>query len=227
MSQAFDAVIESAAKLQEIVPDLVLVGGTAAAIHADHRESLDHDHVLADLKERYSSVVDAVEASEGWATSVRASHPPLTLMGTLDGVEGGIRQLRRTKPLEVEEILTPSGKTLRVPTLPEILRIKAFLLVDRGAVRDFLDVAGLSTRLGTEDSVEILRGIDDYYQLRSQHDGDVLTALILVLANPKPIDAPVIDELPRYKGLSPQWHDWSAVTSVLKALALELAGRDG
>ena len=227
MSEAFDAVIESAAKLQEIVPDLVLVGGTAAAIHAEHRESLDHDHVLADLKERYSSVVDAVEASEGWATSVRASHPPLTLMGKLDGVEGGIRQLRRTKPLEVEEILTPSGKTLRVPTLPEILRIKAFLLVDRGAVRDFLDVAGLSTRLGTEDSVEILRGIDDYYQLRSQQDGDVLTALILVLANPKPIDAPVIDELPRYKGLSPQWHDWSAVTSALKALALELAGRDG
>lgn len=227
MSEAFEAVIESAAKLQEIVPDLVLVGGTAAAIHAEHRESLDHDHVLKDLTERYSSVVDAVEASEGWATSVRASHPPLTLMGSLDGVEGGIRQLRRKKPLEVEEVVTPSGKPLRVPTLPEILRIKAFLVVDRGAVRDYLDVAGLSTRLGIEESVDILRGIDDYYELRSHQEGDVLTALTLALANPQPVDAPVIDELPRYKGLSPEWHDWSAVTGALKVLALELAGGDG
>lgn len=226
MSEAFDAVIESAAKLQEIVPDLVLVGGTAAALHAEHRESLDHDHVLADLTERYSAVVDAVEASEGWATSVRASHPPLTLMGTLDGVEGGIRQLRRTMPIEVEEMLAPNGKPLRVPTLPEIFRIKAFLIVDRGAVRDFLDVAGLATRLGIEHSVDILRGIDDYYQLRSHQKGDVLTALTLALANPKPVDAPVINELPRYKGLSPQWHDWSAVTGALKGLALQLAGRD-
>lgn len=226
MSEAFDAVIESAATLQEIVPDLVLVGGTAAALHAEHRESLDHDHVLADLKDRYSAVVDAVEASKGWATSVRASHPPLTLMGSLDGVEGGIRQLRRTKPLEVEEVLTPSGRPLRVPTLPEILRIKAFLIVDRGAVRDYLDVAGLATRLGADESVAILRGIDDYYHMRSHQDGDVLTALTLALAHPKPVDAPVIEELHRYKGLSPQWHDWSAVIGVLKGLALELAGHD-
>lgn len=73
----------------------------------------------------------------------------------------------------------------------------------------------------------ILRGIDDYYHLRSHHEGDVLTALILALANPQPVDAPVIEELHRYKGLSPQWHDWSAVTGALKGLALELAGHDG
>jgi hypothetical protein len=224
MSEAFDAVIESAAKLQHIVPDLVLVGGTAAAIHAKHRESLDHDHVLEDLEERYSAVVDAVEATDGWATSVRASHPPLTLMGSLDGVEGGIRQLRRTKPLEVEEVLTPSGQPVRVPTLPEILRIKAFLIVDRGAVRDFLDVAALATRLGQAESVRILRDIDEYYQLRSQREGDVLTELTLALAQPRPVDTPVIDELPRYKGLAPHWHEWSAVTGALQALALDLAG---
>ncbi len=35
--------------LQTLLPDAVLVGGTAAALHAGHRVSLDGDHVLADL----------------------------------------------------------------------------------------------------------------------------------------------------------------------------------
>ena len=67
-------VLESAALLQRVVPDAVLVGGAAAAMHARHRESFDHDHVLADLADRYAEVLDAVEATDGWATSVRASH---------------------------------------------------------------------------------------------------------------------------------------------------------
>ena len=42
-------VLESAARLQEVVPDAVLVGGSAAAPWANHRFSYDHDHVLQDL----------------------------------------------------------------------------------------------------------------------------------------------------------------------------------
>jgi hypothetical protein len=42
-------VLESAARLQEVVPDAVLVGGSAAALWANHRSSYDHDHVLQDL----------------------------------------------------------------------------------------------------------------------------------------------------------------------------------
>jgi hypothetical protein len=37
-------VLESAARLQEAVPDAVLVGGSAAALWANHRFSHDHDH---------------------------------------------------------------------------------------------------------------------------------------------------------------------------------------
>ena len=99
-----DDVLASAARLQEIVPGAVLVGDAAAAMHARHRESFDHDHVLADLAERYAEVVEAVEATDGWVTSVRASSPPLTLLGSLDGVEAGLRQLRRTRAGEVEEV---------------------------------------------------------------------------------------------------------------------------
>src|SRR5579864_3605505 len=44
-------VLESAARLQEAVPDAVLVGGSAAALWANHRFSFDHDHVLEDLSD--------------------------------------------------------------------------------------------------------------------------------------------------------------------------------
>ncbi len=137
----------SAARLQKIVPDTVLVGGSAAAMYAHHRLSSDHDHVLTDLAERYAEVVEAVEASEGWVTSVRASAPPLTLLGSLDGIEAGLRQLRRKRPLEVEEHEI-DGRTLRAPTLPEMLRIKSYLVVQRNQTRDYLDTVALADRLG-------------------------------------------------------------------------------
>jgi hypothetical protein len=37
----FLKVLEFAARLQQLVPDTVLVGGSAAALYADHRLSLD------------------------------------------------------------------------------------------------------------------------------------------------------------------------------------------
>lgn len=222
----FDEVLASAAKLQEVVPDLVLVGGTAAALHANHRVSFDHDHVLADLTERYSLVLDAVEKTDGWATSVRASHPPLTLMGSLDGVHGGIRQLRRTRPLDVEIVELADGRELRVPTLEEILRIKAFLVIERCAVRDFLDVVALADTLGIDRAAEKLRAIDDYYAVRSEEAGGALQHLVLALANPTPRDAGTIRDLPSYKGLSPLWQDWKTVVDACHTLARKLGIAD-
>jgi hypothetical protein len=80
LSPTLERVLASVARLQEVVPEAVLVGGSAAALHAGHRDSFDHYHVLADLVDRYEAVLEAVEATEGWATSVRASKPPLTIM---------------------------------------------------------------------------------------------------------------------------------------------------
>ncbi len=218
------AVFASAAKLQALVPDAVLVGGSAAVFYAGHRESFDHDHVLQDLVDRYDTVVEAVEASDGWATSVRASRPPMTLMGSLDGVEAGLRQLRRTKPLETIRVEIGLDSTVVVPTEEEILRIKAYLVVQRTAVRDFLDVVGLSDHVGIDRSVEVLRDIDAYYSDRSEQHGSVLTSLIEMLADPLPHDIDVISELPRYKGLAPQYQDWSTIRSRTLALSLALGG---
>lgn len=224
MSATLRRVLQSAARLQTVVPDAVLVGGSAAALHAGHRDSFDHDHVLSDLVDRYELVLDAVEATEGWATSVRASKPPFTIMGSLDGIEAGLRQMRRTRPLETVQIEIGAGAAVMAPTEAEALRVKAFLVVQRNVVRDYLDVAALAEHLGSTAAVDVLSGIDGFYADRSDDPASVLTSLVMKLAEPSPRDVDVIDELPRYKGLDRRWHRWADVVGSCQELALRLAG---
>ena len=224
LSATLRQVLESAARLQSVVPDAVLVGGSAAALHAGHRDSLDHDHVLTDLVFRYEKVLDAVEATEGWATSVRASKPPFTIMGSLDGVEAGLRQMRRTRRLETVEVAVDLNTTVVAPTEDEALRVKAFLVVQRNVVRDYLDVVALAAHMGEDAAVAVLSDIDDYYADRSGEAGSVLTSLVIALADPSPHDPAVTHELPYYKGLDQRWHDWSDVVSACQELALRLSG---
>lgn len=49
-------VLESAARLQSLVPDAILVGGAAAASYAAHRLSFGHDHVVEELRDRFDMV---------------------------------------------------------------------------------------------------------------------------------------------------------------------------
>src|SRR6202167_6042878 len=63
------AVLESASRLQQMVPDAVLVGGSASALYAGHRDSYDHDHVLRDLRERFDVVLEALESEGEWVTN--------------------------------------------------------------------------------------------------------------------------------------------------------------
>jgi hypothetical protein len=81
------------------------------------------------------------------------------ILGQLDGILTGIRQLRRTRPLETEEIAGP-----RVPTLAEMARIKAWLLTIRHTVRDYLDTVVLFERLGEEGVVLAVRPFDEIYR---------------------------------------------------------------
>lgn len=65
----WELVLSSAARLQRILPDAVLVGGTASAIHAGHRFSNDADHVLTDLRYRFDEVLAQLESVAGWKTA--------------------------------------------------------------------------------------------------------------------------------------------------------------
>lgn len=213
-------VLESAARLQQAVPDAVLVGGSAAAWYAGHRLSFDHDHVLADLRDRFDAVLEAVEATDGWVTNRVTPHK--IILGRLGDVEAGVRQLRRSRPLDVAEVVLPSGATLRVPTPDETLRVKAYLITARNRVRDFLDVAALAERAGTRHAARVLLAIDEFYEDQRSAAGGrggVGDQVVRQLSDPRPADTTVIAELSRYKGLAARWHDWDDVRARCAALA--------
>jgi hypothetical protein len=214
-------VLESAARLQKIVPDAVLVGGSAAALWANHRSSYDHDHVLADLATRLDAVLDAIESTDGWVTN-RVT-PGKIILGELGDIESGVRQLIRNRPLEVAEIELPSGQVVRVPTPDETLRIKGYLIVRRNQVRDYLGVAALSDLAGIPHAAEVLAHIDDYYSDQRGADAvGVATQLARQLADPRPADSRTIKQLREYKDLDSRWVDWKNVTDVCRAVAVEI-----
>lgn len=199
--------------LQALVPGTVLVGGTATALHAHHRVSLDGDHVLAELRDRFDRILLDLEAAAGWQTE-RVQRPVL-ILGRLDGVLTGIRQLRRTRPLETETI-----EGLRVPTLAEMSRIKAWLLATRYTVRDYLDTVVLFERLGEAGVRQALAGLDALYPQAT--GASVLAEVIERLGAARPTDAAEID-LATYRGLVPPWNDWAHVRARGRAWARVLA----
>jgi hypothetical protein len=214
------AVLESASRLQELVPDAVLVGGSAAALYAGHRDSYDHDHVLADLRDRFDVVLEALESEGEWVTN-RVT-PGKIILGQLGDIEAGVRQMIRTRPLETAKVTLPSGRTLSVPTAEETLRIKGFLIVRRNQTRDYLDVAALADRYGLHAAAGVLARIDDYYT--DQHGGGrgVAAQLARQLADPRPKDSSVTRQLNAYRNLAPRWTDWGEVRSVSGQLAAEM-----
>ena len=215
----FSAVLEAAARLQEVLPDAVLVGGSAAAHHAGHRVSLDDDHVLTDLRERFDEVLRALEETDGWVTA--RVRPQVLILGNLDGIETGIRQLIRRRPLEVEEVRV-RGRSVRVPTLAETLRIKAWLVLRRNATRDYLDLVALADRMGLEEAARVILGMDGYYEDQIGPDGlRVATQIAKQLADPVPYDRSDVD-LAHYRELHPRWQDWSAVRAAAAALATSI-----
>ena len=209
----WEALLSSAAHLQRIVPEAVLVGGTAAASFAHHRVSVDHDHALTDLRSRFDDVLAKLESVAGWKTA-RVRRPVL-ILGSLDGIETGVRQLIREAPLETE-VVEIAGVKLTVPTRAEMLRIKAVLIVKRNATRDYLDFVAMSELIGRDATVLALERFDGLYP---QPNGQSARQQLQVqLANPMPYD---LDEtnLAEYKRLKPKYQDWSVVAEKCREIA--------
>lgn len=189
-------------------------------VNPDHRESRDHDHVVADLADRFEMVLDAVEGDDGWATN-RVT-PGKVILGNLDGIEAGVRQMIRRVPLEATTIALPSGDEVTVPTIEETLRIKAFLVVRRNQTRDYLDLAALAEHMGVDRAAEALARIDDYYADQHGEGDGIASQLARQLADPLPADRSVIDQLSSYRRLRKRWTDWSAVTEILGDVAARM-----
>jgi len=215
----WELVLSSAARLQLILPDAVLVGGTASAIHARHRFSRDADHVLTDLRHRFDEVLAELESVAGWKTA-RVKRP-VQILGSLDGIETGIRQLIREEPLETA-VVDYHGARITVPTEGEILRIKGVLILKRNATRDYLDFVALADHMGAENVAHALQSFDKLY--RQESGESPLQQLQAQLANALPYDLDET-ELSEYKNLETRWHDWQVVKAVCSHLATVIFDR--
>ena len=217
-SESFEHVIAEGVELQQQLPwlEMVAVGGSAAAIHARHRYSTDVDHVTMFLRDKFDVVESRLEEWEDWKTN-RVNRPVLVL-GERHGVELGVRQQRRTVPLELVE-----RHGLIIPTASEALRIKAFLATQRQATRDFLDIAALVDHLGLEESVRSLSYLNQIYDGKGNQTA--ITRFAEVMEQP-PTDLARVD-LSSYRGIRPPYDAWEYVRRICQmasrqSLVLEL-----
>ena len=98
----WETLLAHAALLQTKLPAAILVGGTAAALHAGHRISFDHDHVIAGLAKNYDAAILALESIAGDDARLRSSpiganssalpDPDQTHPRNIAGQPGGLRR---------------------------------------------------------------------------------------------------------------------------------------
>jgi hypothetical protein len=207
----WELVLSAAARLQELLPDAVLVGGTSSSIYADH--------VLVDLREQFDAILAQMESVAGWKTA--RIKRPVQILGSLDGIETGIRQLIREEPLETA-VIECRGHRITLPSEAEMLRIKGVLILKRNATRDYLDFVALADRIGDEMVARALRPFDSFYG--QENEESPLQQLQVQLAKPLPFDLEAT-ELREYKNLAPRWHDWSAVEAVCVHIATDVFDR--
>lgn len=213
----FERLVEKAKTLQARLMFLptVAVGGTAVALYAKHRVSLDVDFVSPLLADRFDDVENALLAMDDF--SIAKVRRPVLILGSLDGDEIGIRQLRRSEPLAAVEC-----DGLWVPTLAELLRVKAYLLSDRRAVRDFIDVCALLRTAGLEESLLAMESFNRLYDGLST--AGALTAFAEA-AHDQPVDQDDVD-LESWRSLDPAYRNLTSVIDEVRDFAVRAIEAD-
>ncbi|WP_181696626.1 hypothetical protein [Nocardia sp. GTS18] len=103
------------------------------------------------------------------------------------------------------------------------------LIVRRNQTRDYLDVAALTEAMGTAEAVEVLAHIAEYYADQRIDGVPVSSQVVRQLADPRPADSSVTQQLTAYRNLEHKWHDWNRVRDRCREVAIALAegGDDG
>jgi hypothetical protein len=220
--QRWQKLIEAAANFQELLTGSVMIGGSAVALHLKHRYSFDADHILSDLKENFEEVLDFLEGRDDWKTA--RINPPKLILGNFQGVETGVRQLRRNRPLETEQIHI-KDKSLTIPTIPEMIRTKGWMIISRNATRDYIDFAALAKHVGIKKATVALSDFNGFYSdLIRGNQALPIVQLIRQLAEPKPGDFDPID-LSLYKGIQPPFDSWEIIQKICEEISVELGDR--
>jgi len=220
--QQWEKLLEAAANIQKLFPEAVLAGGSVSAVHLQHRYSFDADHLLSRLETNYEAVLDFLENRDDWKTA--RLNPPKLILGNFQGVETGIRQLRRNISLDTETI-DFHGRQLTVPTIPEMIRIKGWMIVCRNAARDYIDFAALVEHAGLAQAVGALDRFDEcYLDLIRGREASPMIQLVRQLAEPNPYDLDDID-VSQYKGIRAPLSSWDHIRHVCEKMAAELGDR--
>ena len=211
--EQFERLLETARRVQGRLLFLptVAVGGTAAALYARHRVSLDVDFVTPYLREKFDEVEAALRGLPDFEIT-RLRRPVLSL-GRVGEDEIGLRQLRRSEPLEVVE-----REGLCLPSLAEMIRVKSFVLSDRRAVRDYVDVCALVETAGMEDAVRAMRPFARFYEGLSTAG---TLATFAEAAHDSPADATEVN-LREWRLLRPEYQDLERVRAVCEQFALNV-----
>jgi hypothetical protein len=178
-------------------------------------EGLPAAFLLADRPDR-EAVLASFESAGGYKDSFYKS--PMLNIEYFYKIQTCIRKLSRTKPLETS-LVDCGGLFADVPTNTEILRLKSALIVTRNFMRDYLDLAIFSSRLGSLESAEALKDLDTVYPL--PNNGSVLVQLAKQISNPRPFDlsAAVVESC---ESLAPEWRKWDMTVTVLRKLSIDL-----
>ena len=214
-------VIKAGVEANREVPGSIAVGGSVCSLFMHHRNSADIDFVLADMSRRFESIREHLFQLPAWKEA-RALRPVL-ILGSLHGVEVGFRQLRRSIPLEIQTIETPSGQLI-VPTVEELLRIKAFLTYNRNTTRDFVDFAELSTLFEIHESGDILSDLDERFGWEKQPSIIVQVAKKLLMPLPYDFDDPK-SGFAKLRFIEPRLKTWDDVVERCKAIGEDLTMR--
>jgi len=183
-------VLESAARLQEVVPDA-----------------------------RFNAVLDAVEATDGWITNrVTPGKIILGELGDIEsGVRQLIRD-RPLEVTEValrsgHLLRVPTAdETLRIKGYLVVRRNQVRDYIDVAALSDRCGISRAAEVLSRIDEY--------YSDQRGAGAEGVATQLARQLADPRPADTRAIRQLSAYKDLDRRWTDWVNVTSVCRSVAV-------
>ncbi len=196
----------------------VAVGGTAAAVYAHHRVSLDVDFVSSHLRKHFDEVLEELEKIPGF--KLARVRRPVLILGRIGNDEIGFRQLRRQEELDAVQI-----DGLWIPSLPEMIRVKSFVLSDRRAVRDYVDVCALVETAGMDNAVAAMEPFDGLYE------GLTVAGALISFAEAAyddPVDAEQVD-LSAWRNLNPAYADLDHVCQTCRdfaTAAIEAASRN-
>lgn len=140
------------------------------------------------------------------------------ILGSIGGIEVGFRQLKRTLPVETQVVQTEAGP-LVVPTLDEMICMKAFLAYDRNVTRDYLDFAALTECASAEATLESLLKLDPHYG--GLQTASVALEVAKALSAAAPYDLNEAD-LPHYKGLVGKWNRREAMRDICQRFGVLL-----